>query len=112
LGTRTGGATLASFRYHFSPLYFVREIEKLVEGEGEEDLVALARARSGRRLAILSGFGGSYKILLKYRRENIHVLDLDHPLKNCDSLKRNLFTPLSIWTYRQPNLHHPLEMLL
>jgi hypothetical protein len=53
-----GGATLASSRYHFSPLFFVREIKKMVGERRRRGPSRLARARSGRRLAILSGFGG------------------------------------------------------
>jgi hypothetical protein len=45
---------------------------------------------------IAVGKYGSYKILIKYRRENIDYIYIDNPLKNKGCLKRNLFTPLSI----------------
>jgi hypothetical protein len=45
---------------------------------------------------ITVGKYGSYKILIKYRRENIDHIYIDNPLKNKGCLKRNLFTSLSI----------------
>jgi hypothetical protein len=61
---------------------------------------------------IAVGKYGSYKILIKYRRENIDHIYIDNPLTNKGCLKRNLFTLLSIWRYRLPNLDKPLKMLL